>query len=130
MEYYLGYGVDWSSPNLAQLMAIDALAGGRADADALAQAEGDRSEGIANAIMGTVGEFLSWCRLQGWVPPALVNALSQPKYLRYLPGGFDTGEDGQNRTVMVRTSKFRVAVPGYEGLSDEGIGVLLGLARP
>jgi integrase/recombinase XerD len=76
--------------------------------------------------MGTVGEFLSWCCLQGWVPPTLVNALTQPKYL---PAGFDAGEDGQNRTVMARTIKFRVAVPGYEWLSDEEIGVLLGLAR-
>ncbi|WP_223190511.1 tyrosine-type recombinase/integrase [Nonomuraea terrae] len=63
------------------------------------------------------------------MPPTLVNALSRPKYLRFLPAGFDAGEDGHNRTVMARTIKFRVAVPGYEWLSDEEIAVLLGLAR-
>lgn len=55
--------------------------------------------------------------------------LSEPKFLRSVPAGFDVGEDGQNRTVMARTIKFWVAVAGYEWLSDEEIGVLLGLAR-
>ncbi|WP_206060736.1 tyrosine-type recombinase/integrase [Nonomuraea basaltis] len=108
------------------------MAGGRADAVAVAQAGGDGAlpqRGHRERDHGTVGEFLSWCCLQGWVPPTLVNALSRPKYLRFLPAGFDAGEDGQHRTVMARTIKFRVAVPGYEWLSDEEIGVLLGLAR-
>ncbi|MGA4996139.1 hypothetical protein [Nonomuraea bangladeshensis] len=69
-----------------------------------------------------MGEFLSWCCLQGWVPPTLVNALTQPKYLRFLPAGFDAGEDGQNRTVMARTIKFRVANVGFLGESDDGEG--------
>jgi hypothetical protein len=41
--------------------------------------------------------------------------LAQPKYLRLLPAGFDAGEDGQNRTVMARTIKFRVAVSAPVG---------------
>lgn len=55
--------------------------------------------------------------------------LSEPKFLRFVPAGFDVGEDSQHRTVMARTLKFRVAVPGYEWLSDEEVGVLLGLVR-
>lgn len=133
---YLSYcrwlGVNWSSPSLAQLMAmlrwlVDEPMPPRSRRPGATARY--RSEVTANAIMGTVGEFLSWCCLQGWVPPTLVGALSRPKYLRFLPAGFDAGEDGQNRTVMARTIKFRVAVPGYEWLSDEEIDVLLGLAR-
>lgn len=132
LSYCVGHGVDWSSPSLAQLMAmmrwlVDEPMPARSRRPGATARY--RSEGTANAIMGTVGEFLSWCCLQGWVPPTLVNALSRPKYLRFLPAGFDAGEDGQNRTVMARTIKFRVAVPGYEWLADEEIGVLLGLAR-
>ncbi|WP_211370525.1 hypothetical protein [Nonomuraea turkmeniaca] len=132
LSYCRGHGVDWSSPSLAQLMAmmrwlVDEPMPARSRRPAATARY--RSEGTANAIMGTVGEFLSWCCLQGWVPPTVVNALTQPKYLRFLPVGFDAGEDGQNRTVMARTITFRVAVPGYEWLSDEEIAVLLGLAR-
>ncbi|MDP4505311.1 site-specific integrase [Nonomuraea turcica] len=132
LSYCLGCGVDWSRPSLAQLMVMmrwlvdESMPARSRRPGAKARY---RSEGTANAIMGTVVEFLSWCCLQGWVPPTLVNALSRPKYLRYLPAGFDAGEDGQNRTVMARTIKFRVAVPRYEWLSDEEIAVLLSLTR-
>ncbi|MEV4009843.1 hypothetical protein AB0J35_05035 [Nonomuraea angiospora] len=37
LSYCQGYGVDWSSPSLAQLMADDAVAGGSADAAAVSQ---------------------------------------------------------------------------------------------
>jgi hypothetical protein len=59
----------------------------------------------------------------------VVNTLTQPKFLRYLPAGFDPGEDGQHRTIKSRTIKYRVAIPGYEWLTDEEIDVPLGLAR-
>ncbi|MEU4722449.1 hypothetical protein AB0G06_22785 [Nonomuraea dietziae] len=54
-----------------------------------------RSEGTANAIMGTIGEFLSWCSLQGWVPPTVVNTLTQPKFLRYILGCWAAGTKGR-----------------------------------
>ncbi|GAA3627369.1 site-specific integrase [Nonomuraea rosea] len=132
LSYCTGYGVDWSSPSLPQLMAmmrwlVEEPMPSRSRKPGAAVRY--RSEGTANAIMGTVGEFLSWCSLQGWVPPTVVNTLTQPKFLRYLPAGFDPGEDGQHRTIMARTIKYRVAIPGYEWLMDEEIDVLLGLAR-
>ncbi|MFI7642358.1 hypothetical protein [Nonomuraea sp. NPDC049400] len=132
LSYCRGHGLDWAGPSLPQLMAmkrwlVDEPMPSRSRKPGAAVRY--RSEGTANAIMGTVGEFLSWCSLQGWVPPTVVNTLTQPKFLRYLPAGFDPGEDGQHRTIMARTIKFRVAVPGYECLSDEEIAVLLGLAR-
>ncbi|GAA2216421.1 hypothetical protein GCM10009850_118900 [Nonomuraea monospora] len=46
--------------------------------------------------------------------PTVVNALSRPKFLRYLLAGVDLGEDGQYRTIMARTIKYRVAIPGFE----------------
>lgn len=132
LSYCRGHGLDWASPSLPQLMAmmrwlVDEPMPSRSRKPGAAVRY--RSEGTANAIMGTVGEFLSWCSLQGWVPPTVVNTLTQPKFLRYLPAGFDSGEDGQHRTIMARTIKYRVAIPGYEWLTDEEIDVLLGLAR-
>lgn len=122
-------GVDWTRPSLAQLMAMmrwlvdEPLAPRGRRADPVPRF---RSKGTANAIMGTVGEFLSWCALQGWVPASVVSQLVQPKFLRYTPPGFDPGEDGQHRTVQARRIKYRVAVPGYEWLSDEQIAKVIG----
>ncbi|MEU9875284.1 integrase [Streptomyces phaeochromogenes] len=123
---YLSYctknAVDWTRPSLAQLMAMM-----RWLVDELLPPRGHRphpeprfrNKGTANAIMGTVGEFLSWSALQGWVPQTVVSQLVQPKFLHYTPPGFDPGENGQYRTVKERRIKCRVAVPGYEWLSDE-----------
>ncbi|MBV9022706.1 MAG: tyrosine-type recombinase/integrase [Streptomycetaceae bacterium] len=125
---YLSYcaenGVDWTHPGLAQLMAMMRWL---IDEPLPSRGRGPvaeprfRSKGTANAVMGTVGEFLSWCALQGWVPASVVSQLVQPKFLHYLPPGFDPGEDGQYRTVRERRIKYRVSVPGYEWLSDEQI---------
>ncbi|MGW2214031.1 tyrosine-type recombinase/integrase [Nonomuraea sp. NPDC001684] len=132
LSYCRGHGLDWAGPSLPQLMAmmrwlVDEPMPARSSKPGAAVRH--RSEGTANAIMGTVGEFLSWCSLQGWVPPTVVNTLTQPKFLRYLPAGFDPGEDGQHRKIMARAIKYRVAIPGYEWLTDDEIDVLLGLAR-
>ena len=74
---------------------------------------------------GKVGGFRSWCWLQGWVPPMLVDALSRPEYLWFLLSGFNAGEDGQNRTMMARTIKFRGRFRGeaqrvWEGTTGRG----------
>ncbi|MGW5440490.1 tyrosine-type recombinase/integrase [Nocardia asteroides] len=88
-----------------------------------------RSESTANAIVTTVCEFLRFGSRHGWVPAEVVERLSIPKYLRFLPPGMDAGEDGQRRTVMVKTVRYRIAEPGYEWLTGEQIEVLLGLTR-
>jgi integrase len=129
---YLSYcahnGVDWTRPKLAQLIAMMRWLVDEPLPSRSRKPGGDprhRGEGTANAIMGTIGEFLTWCSLQGWVPPTVVSQLVQPKFLRYTPPGFDPGEDGQYRTVQARRIKFRVAVPGYEWLSDDQIHHLI-----
>ncbi|UQA97116.1 site-specific integrase [Streptomyces halobius] len=47
------------------------------------------------------------------------------KFLRYTLPGFEPGEDGQHRTIQARRIKYRVAVPGYEWLSDDQIEKVL-----
>jgi hypothetical protein len=52
--------VDWSRPSLVRLMAMMRWLVDEPMPGAVAQARGEaryRSEGTANAIMGTVGEF-------------------------------------------------------------------------
>lgn len=132
LSYCVDHGVDWSRPSLAQLAAmmrwlVDEPLPPQSRRPGAAVRFRDKR--TANAIMGTAGGFLAWCCARGWVPPAVVAMLGEPKFLRFVPPGFDVGEDGQHRTVTARTIKFRVAVPGYEWLSHEEIGALLGLAR-
>ncbi|MFI6802959.1 hypothetical protein [Streptosporangium canum] len=88
LSYCRGHGLDWAGPSLPQLMAmmrwlVDEPMPSRSRKPGAVMRY--RRESTANAIMGTVGEFLSWCSLQGWVPPTVVNTLTQPKFLRYLP---------------------------------------------
>ncbi|MEV5497666.1 hypothetical protein AB0M50_19945 [Nonomuraea fuscirosea] len=63
LSYCRGHGLDWANPSLAQLMAmmrwlVDEPAPSRSGKPGAAVRY--RSEGTANAIMGTVGEFLSF----------------------------------------------------------------------
>lgn len=128
LSYCREFGVDWTRPSLAQLHAllrwlVDVPlppAGRRPDAEPRY-----RDEGTANAIVGTIGEFLTWSSLQGWVPATVVSQLVQPRYLRFTPAGFDPGEEGQRRNIDGRRIKFRVAVPGYEWLTDEEISQIV-----
>ncbi|QHA09788.1 tyrosine-type recombinase/integrase [Streptomyces broussonetiae] len=128
LSYCTEYAVDWSCPSLAQLMAMM-----RWLVDEPLPPKGRRpaaeprfrDKGTANKIMGTVGEFLTWSALQGWVPQTVVSQLVQPKFLHYTPPGFDPGEDGQHRAIQARRIKYRVAVPGYEWLSDDQIEKVL-----
>jgi integrase/recombinase XerD len=61
-----------------------------------------RSSKTANAILTSVCEFLRFASTSGWFPPELVQQLSEPKYLRRGPVGYDFGEDNQCRTVRSR----------------------------
>ncbi|MEV0535483.1 tyrosine-type recombinase/integrase [Kitasatospora sp. NPDC050463] len=128
LSYCTDNGIDWAAPALPQLLSfqrwlIEEPLPGRGKRPPVELRF--RSKGTANAITGTMGDFLSWCALQGWVPASVASMLVQPKYLRYTPPGFDPGEDGQNRVIQSRRIKYRVAVPGYEWLTDEEIRHLL-----
>jgi integrase len=87
-----------------------------------------RSRGTANAVMTSVCEFLRFGATHGWVPARAAAALSEPKFLRCLPAGYDPGEDDQYRQVMRPVFRFADTERGYDALSEEQLERILGLA--
>jgi integrase/recombinase XerD len=88
-----------------------------------------RLPGSADAVLGTMTEFLGFGVRHGWVSVELVLALSHPKQLRFLPPGFSAGEGGQFREVRARTLKFRGDDPGLEFFTAEQVELMIRLAR-
>ncbi|WP_218130917.1 tyrosine-type recombinase/integrase [Lentzea albidocapillata] len=84
-----------------------------------------RSKGTANAVLTTVCEFLRFGAVHQWVPVEVAAQLSEPKFLKFVPAGFDTGEKGEFRTVQAKTVRFAVAQDGYEWLADDQLNRLL-----
>jgi integrase/recombinase XerD len=131
---YLGYcadrGLPWADPGFVALtqfrdwLVAEPLAGRGRDRSR----RGFRSEAAANAILTAVCQFLRFGVLHGWVPAQTAHLLSDPRYLRYLPPGYDPGEANQFRMVQGRTLRFAGAEPGYETLSDDQIRTMLSLA--
>ncbi|BBJ42674.1 integrase [Streptomyces antimycoticus] len=129
LSYCAEYGVDWSAPGLWQLQRfLHWLVDHPLPPKGRAQTEARfRSQRSANAVFTAVSEFLRFGVGAGWVAAEIANQLTEPKYLRNLPRGFDPGEDGQFRVIQARRVKFRVAVEGYEWLSGEQIEQLIAL---
>lgn len=108
LNYCALSGMDWHDPEFAELhtflrwLVTEPLQrpGGTGPARL-------RSKATANAIVTTTSEFLKFGAKLGWVAARVPNLLSQPKYLRYVPPGFDIGERDQFRTTRERTLKFR-----------------------
>ncbi|MEV5043469.1 tyrosine-type recombinase/integrase [Streptomyces griseoincarnatus] len=88
-----------------------------------------RDENTANAIVGTVCEFLNFGIRMNWVDPELAGQLTEPRYLRYLPKGFNPGENGQHQTVRSRLLKLRSVDSGIEWLTVEQIARLIDVTR-
>jgi integrase/recombinase XerD len=98
------YGIDWRTTTLDQLADLVRWLhrGGR---------EGQitpRSPGYVNLGLTAIGGFLRFCALHGAVPVEVADRLSEPRYLRHLPAGFDAGETG-NR--IVQRSMLRMKAP-------------------
>lgn len=87
-----------------------------------------RSNKTANAVMTAVCEFFRFAAREEWIDPTLIDRLSAPKYLRWLPHGVDPGEDGQFRHVRAKMIKFPVGENPVELLRAEDIEVLMKLA--
>src|ERR1700687_4887290 len=66
--------------------------------------------------MTVVCELLRFGAAQGWVTPAVVRALAEPKFLVQTPPGFNVGEEGQFRGTRAKTIKFAVPHGGCEWL--------------
>jgi integrase/recombinase XerD len=94
-------GIDWRRPTLDQLSdLVRWLHRGDRGADIT-----PRTAGYVNLGLTAAGGFLRFCALHGSVTAEVADRLSEPRFLRYLPQGFDPGESG-NR--IVRRSMLRM----------------------
>lgn len=87
-----------------------------------------RSEATADAVLGTVCEFLRFCARHGLADPVVVGRLHETRYLRFAPAGYDPGEDGQFRTVRSRVLRFAVAEAPFEFVEPEQVAGLVAAA--
>jgi hypothetical protein len=116
--------VDWRCVRLSELtrfkhwMEVSPTRTGRA-----------RSGSTVNAILTAVCEFLRFCARTGSIEAAVAERLSEPRWLRFTPPGFDAGESGQFRAVRARALKARAAAPFPEALTSEQFQTVLGCCR-
>ena len=107
-------GVEWSSISLTGLARFKHFTeatpfrGGRL-----------RSGGTVNATLTAVCEFLRFCARTGVIEQAVAGQLSEPRWLRFTPPGFDAGESGQFRMVRARMLKARAETPFPEAFTPE-----------
>ena len=119
-----GQGVDWRGVELAQLarfkhwLEVTPARTGRT-----------RSGSTVNAILTAVCELLRFCARTGLIEAAVAERLSQPRWLRFTPPGFDAGESGQFRTVRARALKARAETPFPEALTSEQVDAVLACCR-
>ena len=117
-------GVEWSSISLTALARFKHFVeatpgrGGRL-----------RSGATVNAALTAVCEFLRFCARTGLIEAAVAERLSEPRWLRFTPPGFDAGESGQFRTVRARALKARAQVSFPEALTSEQVGAVLACCR-
>ena len=125
-------GVDWRRIELAELarfkhwVEVNPTRAGRA-----------RSGTTVNAILTAVCELLRFCARSGLIEAAVAERLSEPRWLRFTPPGFDAGESGQfrggagsgvkgTRRDTVPGGADRGAARGRTGLLPTAPRVLLG----
>jgi len=117
-------GVGWSWISLAALARFKHFAeatpvrGGRL-----------RSGTTVNATLTAVCEFLRFCARTGAVEQSVASQLSEPRWLRFTPPGFDAGESGQFRMVRARMLKARAETPFPEAFTPEQAGRVTACCR-
>ena len=84
-----------------------------------------RSNKTANAILTAVCEFLRFSSTRGWFPAELAQQISEPKYLRRGPAGYDFGEDNQFRTVRSRALKLAETENPPQSLTTDQISTAM-----
>ena len=80
-------------------------------------------------MLTAVCELLRFCARAGLIEQAVADRLSEPRWLRFTPPGFDAGEAGQFRTVRARALKARAETPFPEALTAEQAEMVLGCCR-
>lgn len=119
-------GVDWRRIELAELARFKHWVEG-----APTRAGRARSGSTVNAILTAVCELLRFCARTGLIEAAVAERLSEPRWLRFTPPGFDAGESGQFRAVRARALKARAQTPFPEALTrDQADAVLACCRRP
>ena len=120
------FGVDWQRPTFLQLH--DFLRWLATSPYGTRKSTGKvrvRSKSTANAVFTTVSEFLRFGATQGWVPPTVPSMITNEKYLRFAPPGYDTGEEEQFRRVQSRTIKYREPSRAPQYLGSDQVNALL-----
>jgi len=116
-------GVDWKTIGLADLARFKAwveMTPGRT---------GYRQGGTVDAILIAVCEFLRFCARTGRVGARVADQLVEPRWMAFLPAGFDPGERGQFRTVRARQVRARAQTAFPEALSAEQSAAAFGACR-
>lgn len=117
LSWCAGEGVDWKRVALGQMvrfkrwLVAEPLRSRRRGGSGPTRY---RSEATADAILGTVCEFLRFCARYELIDAVVARGLHEPRYLRYLPPGYDGGDDEQFRTVRSRMLTFVVAESPFE----------------
>lgn len=113
-------GLDWTALSFADLTRYKRFIEREPMADGR-----PRSGRTTNLYLIVLCEFLRFASREGLVDRALADRLSEPKFLRYLPRGFDPGEDGQRRLVQARTLKVCEYEKSPESLEPDEIAAVL-----
>jgi integrase/recombinase XerD len=88
-----------------------------------------RSGSTVNAVITAVCEMLRFCARTGMIEAVVGEQLSEPRWLRFTPPGFDAGESGQFRTVRARALKALAFTPFPEALTAEQVTAVLGCSQ-
>lgn len=105
-------GVDWQRVELAELARFKHCV-----ESTPSRLNRSRSGSTVNAILTAVCEFLRFAARSGFIETGVAERLSEPRWLRFTPPGFDPGESGQHRMVRARALKARAQTPFPEALT-------------
>jgi integrase/recombinase XerD len=131
LSWCAGEAVEWRQVRLDQMARFKQSLVADAAAPAGGPGRGTarrRSPATADAVLGTVCEFFRFCARHELVAPAVAAMLYEPRFLRFLPRGYEAGEDGQFRTVRSRLLRFAVAEKPFEFLEPDRVGELVAAA--
>jgi integrase/recombinase XerD len=131
LTYCSGNRLDWRKITVGDLARFQNwLITAPLERRGLSSNERCRSNKTANAILTSVCEFLRFGSTRGWFPPDLAQQISEPKYLRRGPAGYDFGEDNQFRTVRSRALRLaEVDMPPQSLTADQIASVTTALSR-
>lgn len=124
-------GIDWVQPRLDQMVRFKRwllTEAGWSPAGGKGAGGRRRSPATADAILGTVCEFFSFCARHELVDGRLVARLYETRFLKFVPPGFEVGEEGQRRTVRSRLLKFAVAEEPFEFIEPDRVEELVAAA--